>query len=203
MTNIELISYYQNLLIIQYKALERAPKHIEALLKIEIIFELMDKVLKGFDTDTAIGIQLDYLAKIVGVNRIITDVVILRKYFGYSKYGETAPFYFEPYMEYGETPPYTNYRSYFESTENAFSLTDEELRLIIKLKITKNNGSASLKEIDDIIFNFFGQDATIVDNEDMTLTYNFLQSQERLVVIANSNELIPKPAGIRIIINFI
>lgn len=69
MTNLELVEYYKNLIIIQYSAKQKAVAHIEALIDIIMFYELMREVENAYDIDTAEGVQLDILGKYLGIDR--------------------------------------------------------------------------------------------------------------------------------------
>lgn len=80
MTNAELIVYYKDLLIIQYKTRTKAPEHIAALIDAIMIFELIENVQGAYSIETAVGVQLDVLGAYLGFDRtasIGTTTVIL------------------------------------------------------------------------------------------------------------------------------
>ena len=79
--NSELISYYINLLIIQYRNKPNASGTIEALIKSLMIYDLIRSVENGYDVETAVGVQLDVLAKYVGVQRVSTGLDFERVFF--------------------------------------------------------------------------------------------------------------------------
>lgn len=201
MTNAELIEYYTNLLIIQYKSKSKANDHIKSLIENEMIFELIEKVENGFDIDTAVGIQQDILGKYLGIDRIINGIPFTIDYFGFSLYGSSI-FLYEPFMEYGETPPDTQFFRYGES-ESVLQLNDEEFRTIQKFRVIQANSYHSLKDIDDALFLFFGTTIQLVDNEDMTIEYIFPASETKLATILQSEDLLPRPMGVELFISFV
>lgn len=69
MTIQELIDYYVGLLIIQYNNQPKAIETIELLVRQSTMEQLPEQVRDAFDLDTAVGVQLDMLAKYVGVTR--------------------------------------------------------------------------------------------------------------------------------------
>lgn len=196
----ELILYYVNLLIIQYRTLPKASDHIAALIKQLMIYDLMIQVRDGYNLDDAIGIQLDILGKYLGITRIVTGAVFTRDYFGMVEYGDTAPFDHEPFIEYGDPVPDIQWLRYEESLS---ILNDEEYRFILKLRRNKNNTNASNKDIDLLMVEFFDGTGTFTDNEDMTISYIFDAGIERLIIIAEAEGLLPKPAGVEILISFV
>ncbi len=69
MTTLELIEYYSNLLILQYRGLPRAVATIEATVSMVIMNQLPIDVQNAFAIGTAVGPQLDIIGKYVGVSR--------------------------------------------------------------------------------------------------------------------------------------
>lgn len=69
MTLQELIDYYTGLLIIQYSDKAKAVDTIALLVQQAVIEQLPEQVRDAFDLDSAVGVQLDTLAKYVGVTR--------------------------------------------------------------------------------------------------------------------------------------
>lgn len=73
MTTNELIEYYANLLILQYREKPKAFATIEALVDPVIMDQLPIDVQNAFDIETAEGVQLDIIGKYVGVSRVAYD----------------------------------------------------------------------------------------------------------------------------------
>jgi len=197
MTDAELIEYYRDLLIIQYNSKPKASGFIRAVLKILTIYELIIAVRDGYNIDTAVGKQLDILGKYVGAKRYIPGTVFARDYYGYSAYGETAPFTFYRMKTYAESMDNIDwqFRSYAETGQTQYSLTDTELRNLIKICIAKRNSNASLKDIDDFMYEYFGNDAYCVEGT-LEISYYVKQSVKRLFNVAKGVGALPKPAGI-------
>ncbi len=200
--NAELIEYYVNLLIIQYHDKPKARGHIEALIKALMVYDVAIQLRDGFDIDTAVGPQLDILGLYLGSDRIVTGTAFTREYFGYSEYGESAPFAFNGFMGYGGIAPDVQYRSYKESQQSLYSLNDAEYRTILKLKIIKNNGIPSGAIIDDILAILFGDSVIFTDRQNMTISYIFSETNRRLAQIAKSEDLLPRPSAVGISVSF-
>ena len=80
MTTSELISYYVDLLIMQYNNKKKAKDTISLLADLAVMDNLPIDVKNGFDTNTAYGAQLDIIGKYAGVSRIgktFTEVIEL------------------------------------------------------------------------------------------------------------------------------
>lgn len=69
MTDAEIRAYYINLLILQYKGKPRAEATLDAFLSLVIDGQIFNKIQEIFDVDTASGVNLDLIGKIVGVTR--------------------------------------------------------------------------------------------------------------------------------------
>lgn len=69
MTDQDLIDYYKDLLILQYRGKEKALATVDALVKMAIANQLADAVQSAFTIDSAVGVQLDVVGKIVGATR--------------------------------------------------------------------------------------------------------------------------------------
>lgn len=69
MTTQELINYYANLLIIQYRQKPKAYATIQALADMAVMDQLPIDVQNAFNIETAVGDQLDILGKYIGATR--------------------------------------------------------------------------------------------------------------------------------------
>jgi hypothetical protein len=206
MTNEELILYYANRLILQYRNQEKAPEHIKALLKIVVLLELLVDIENGFSIYNSEGFQQDIVGKYLGVDRIIKATAFTRDYWGYCEYGDTSPFDFFPYCKYGQIAPDVQIRSYKESQQSLYELTDEEFRFVMKMKIIQNNSNHSAYEIDRFIYRYFPSEAIFsdfIDRGNMSIAYIFNESSERMVTILVSENLLPKPAGVAVTVSFV
>lgn len=194
--NEELILYYANLLILQYRNKVKAPAHIAAIMEQAIFLELIRDVENGYDIETAVGVQQDVLAKYVGAKRVSSAVDFSRTFFGFVDYVESQPYInVTGLIDYSNNSPVdSQFLSY--RLINAYILTDQELKIIIKLKIAQNNSNHSTKEVDDIIQEFFPNTAIFNDNFNMTGSYIFDESERRIIEIAIGEKAIPKPAAV-------
>jgi hypothetical protein len=69
MTTNELIQFYSDLLIMQFRGKPKAVAHIKALVGISVMDQLPLLVQAGYEIETAVGVQLDVIGKYVGVTR--------------------------------------------------------------------------------------------------------------------------------------
>lgn len=204
MTNVELTEYYANLLILQYKGKPKAEAEIRALINTINIYEIIDEVKNAYNLETAKGNQLDVLGKYHNIDRTIKGAAFTRDYFGFAEYGDAA-FTFFTYTEYAKQAPDVQFRSYRESEKSLYDLTDSEFLFCIKLKIIADQSNASGKGIDDFFDRYFFNQAIFSDftEGNMAITYIFEESVERLVTIAISQGLLPKPAAVAVNVVFV
>lgn len=156
----ELLEYYKNLLILQYNEQNGTARATISALVDQVLGALVaQQVQDSFNIDTAIGNQLNILAKYLGLQR------------NFGNYG---------------------------------NLTDNELRVLIKFAILKNNNLSSTQAISDSLYALFGNDITIVDNKNMTIRYNISSNIDEVVVnILTEYNLLPKPMGVKVEILYI
>jgi hypothetical protein len=198
----ELVQYYINLLIIQYQNQPKARATIEAVISMLMLYDMMISVRDGYDLDTAVGRQLDILGKYLGEDRIITGTSFTRDYYGFSDYGDTAPFDNEPMLDYGDEIPDVQWFDYRDSTQSLFALNDDEYRQILRFKLVQNYSDGSNQDVDNFLQEYFGESVLFFDNQNMVLTYVFDETAERLVTIAQSEGLLPRPAGVGLSVAF-
>ena len=185
------VGSYLNLLILQYSDLPKASQTVEALIsKYEELYNVMLQFESAFDIDTAEGVQLDTIGKIVGLSRIVPDVVP-KVYFGFADTPNTDTF-----------SKASMFRT-FDDTLTDTQLNDSDYRFFLKAKITKNVVTAKMIDdnlsIQDAIAFMFGNAAYVSDNQDMTMTlYVDDTYPTRLLTYLVALDLIPRPQAVRI-----
>lgn len=201
MTDAELVEYYKDLLIIQYRDKPKARGTVGLFVSKVTFLELLRNIQNAYSIPGAIGPQLDTLAHYVGAERIVDGVDFIRDYFGYAPYGATAPFAFSGYIAYGAPVPDVQIRDYNERFQSSFVLTDEELRTLIKIAIVRNNSNASLYETDALLTEFFGDTIYIEDKMDMDIIYYYKEGAAgRILNVAAALNILPRPAGVGAVI---
>lgn len=181
---------YLNLLILQYFDLPKASATIKALTsKYKEFYDVMIQFEEAFDIDTAEGVQLDTIGKIVGLSRIVPDV-IPKVYFGFGTANTDT---------FGKAPFFRTFDDVLTDTQ----LNDSDYRFFLKAKIAKNVVTAKMIDndlsIQDAISFMFGADAYINDNQDMTMTLYIDESYPtRLLTFLNALDLIPRPQAVGI-----
>lgn len=151
-TQTELKNYYANLLITQYRNKSKAVATVKCLVNQATCEGLALQLSTAFSLETAIGEQLTILGKIVGVPRNIYGLDLTHTFFSLTSY-------------YG-TPPSVGFGRYTDSPYSSdiflryknfgiYTLTDFEMRALIKLKIIFNNTYSSFKNIKDALYLYF------------------------------------------------
>lgn len=79
------------------------------------------------------------------------------------------------------------------------SLDDNDYRKLILFGATRNNIAPTMKNIDDAIYNTFGDEVTVVNGQNMTITYIFSSDLSNIVQEAIDQNLLPKPLGIEVL----
>lgn len=183
--------YYADLLILQYhskyRARETVKMGVDLYLGDGVVFELQDVL----DIDNAEGKQLDIIGKILDCPRLIPGFETDKPFFTFEHTGD----------DYGFSIVGQPSQGYFKSLNfdysSMYSLPDNDYRLLLKFKAVANRAIASWKEMDDLFFNIFGDGIKIINNKNLTITYQIKQSliTDGLMAAIKLNYLEP-PLGI-------
>lgn len=194
-----IIEYYKNLLIIQYNNLPNASATIDAIVRECLANGVAFDVRDGFSIDTAAGVQLDIIGKYVGVDRFYESQDLTGIWFGFSDSEEFEPTDVTGYASAADfLSKDGEYLSVFDIVGTGYSLSDDDFRMLIRLKILINNSNFSDKQIDDDLERIFAGELYAIDNLNMTMDY-FTSSDFSLIVkVALSKNLLPHPMGVRI-----
>lgn len=195
----ELINYYSNLLIIQYHNKPKAAATIKMIAALLLVSMLPLQIRDGFDWQTAVGPQLDIVGKWVGVSRFYNGQF----------------FYFHPWfslVDWNSTPDnlqggFSNFDN-FEELEGGFLTYDDILptqnrmgdsnyATMIGLKIIKNSITATAKNIDDAVWEYFNGEVYTVW-EPHTLVYYYQSDLREVLQVAYEKEVLPVPTGVSI-----
>lgn len=195
----DLIDYYSNLLIIQYHEKPKAKATIEllinALLADVIIFDVRD----AFFIDTAVGVQLDIIGKIVGVNRFFSVFRYeTERFFAFTNYTLDPPTALQAgmalYSDYLTKEGFS--LTYDDLSDSQNRLDDDQFRVMIKLKIIQNSIDHSQKSIDESLFEIFGTDIIMTTRNKMDIDYFVVYDYFPLVKVISQKKLFPKPMGV-------
>ena len=194
------LQYYSNLLVKQYYTKPKANDTIKNFVACMIGDGLPFELETCFDLETAEGAQLDVLGRIVGVLRNVYGLDLAHTFFNFTRY--TTVHDSTGFARYA-TPDTGNFPLFARYTDNAkYTMTDEELRILLKLKIFLNNSFSSLKAIVDKMWELFGDQVQVVDNLDMTITYNVSADITNALKAAIFLGYLPRPMAVEAIVNY-
>ncbi len=207
MNDEKLIQYYKNLLILQYKDKSNAEKHMQSLLSIFAIFELLTNIEQGYNLDTQLGKlakgqQLEILADYVGVSRQVRTLVT-PKSFGTINYNEEENsdrivMYVTSSIQYG-TILNGQIWTYLSSLQYELALlSDTDLLRMVRMRGFLNTSNLSLADIDYFFYTFFDNHIEVKQSGLMELEYLSNPYEKELLALARQQGALPKPAGVRI-----
>lgn len=202
----ELIKSYQDLLELQYHEKPKARKHIkticESLIADMVLWKIQEQCM---DVDVSVGVQLDIIGKWVGIDRYFKgNKYDNNKWYAYYDWDEKdQPNSLQGGMwdwDTSEKPnnaPFLNY-DWILVIKN--KLNDDDFRILIKLKIIKNNTNTTCKNIDGEIYKLFKGVIYTVWNEAniMELTYKYPENQTSIMNLAKTKNCLPCPSGVHL-----
>jgi len=163
-----LLQYYADLLILQYRNKPRAIDTIKNLVDNALCDGLPQELQTAFNLDTAVGDQLTIIGKIVGVPRNVIGLDLEHTFFSFTDYdGEPASIGFGSY----DDDPYGSdlFLSYFDTA--TYTLTDAEMRVLIKLAIVNNTVWTSLTNLKNALWGFFAGLINVDEGTDWSNIY--------------------------------
>lgn len=172
-TNLQqILDYYADKLIAQYREQPRARATIEIFGKQILADDIATALGLAFSIDTAVGPQLDILGKYIGVSRNVGDIIPDEgTYFGFADYTGAANI--NGFADYAD--PFANPGSLFYLYQYASgipsALTDEQYRIVLKLQIIANSSDGTLYSLIAAMQTFLSGTIGIVDAQDMNLVY--------------------------------
>lgn len=191
--------YYQSLLARQYAGLPKASATIRNYVSQANGENMLSLMIGAFDVKTALGAQLDIIAKYIGVNRIIL-VAVSTPFFGFwdDTVASGSQLNLNGFMDASNPAAfiYAEFLSTLSVLYSAQSLSDGNLRTLIALKMISNYGNSSLANINSGLYAFLGMLITAIDNQNMSITYYVSTS----IGLPNSTLLnsLPRPTGVSI-----
>ena len=195
----QLIEYYEDLLIVQYHDKPKAKAMIKAEME-ETLANLLDiQVRDAFDVDTAVGVQLDIIGKWVGVDRIFKGQMFDNKsWFSLTRYNEpTTPLQggFSRFDNFDTLEGGFLTYDFIVSTRN--KINDTDFRMLIKLKIIRNNIKHSPKDIDEAMYKLFADTLYTVWGECMEMTFYYKKKNYGIVKLGQEKKCFPIPTGVK------
>ena len=201
MTTDDLANYYKGLLIVQYASLPNALGTVEAYIRSLIQNQIVQQVQDGFNVDTAIGIQLDLLGTYRGITRHAFGLAP-GNYWSLPSYSDVLPGGFLGWASYGDASlPTIKWLQYNDLNSLAYTLSDAQMRLLIKLKAKLDAWDGTLGSLDTILYSFFTTYVTVIDQENMSMVYQHQNSDpdpNQLWTVAVLENAFPHPAGVNV-----
>ena len=196
-----LVSYYTNLLIVQYHNKPKATATIALMANLLFANMALLQVRDAFDWQTATGVQLDIIGAWVGVDRFYKGQL-----FDFRPWFALIDINIPPDNLQGGFSEISNFNTNlggFLDTDNILptqnQMVDSAFRTMIGLKIIKNNINCTCKAIDDAIWNYFdGQVYTVWGVN--TLTYFYPTSLSEILQVAQDKNVLPCPTGVQLIL---
>lgn len=197
----EIIQAYCDLLIVQYfnkpKARETIKVLMQALWADCILWKVRDLCL---NVDKSVGVQLDQIGQWVGLDRYIKRGRYEGKlWYAYIDWDDES----EPNSLQGGLQDWSDkeeltdgpFLDYAELISTRRKLNDETFRILIKLKIIKNEIRHSPKFIDDALYELFGLDVFVEWGECLQMTYNYKPNKTSIMELALEKNVLPCPTG--------
>lgn len=77
------------------------------------------------------------------------------------------------------------------------ALSDDDYRIILKLKAIANNSNLSHKSLDDSLYDFFSNTVRMDSEGNMEMTYFVPKNKTPVILAAIQKEVLPRPMGVR------
>ncbi len=210
MTDAELVATYVALLPIQWSGPDtpNAQATIGLLAGTAIASQLVGQVLAGFaltgvyGQTPAVGAQLDLLGQFVGARRTLPNFSPSGNPFSYQ---DTTSAHDPGAGGFGDTtlgtPPDDIWLSTTQGSGVPYVLSDPQMILLIQYLAAVNHADYTVEDVDDILFQFFGDFVTVEETAPMELTYTQDPADPgTLFDIVNYLDAFPHPMGVRIIV---
>lgn len=198
----EINQYYADLLILQYqrpKAIAEI-KLLASLIYANMLFlQIRDKT---YNIDESVGEPLDFIGKWVGVDRYFKGQRFdNKKFFAFYDWNAED----EPNVLQGGFQDWNNIReddapflTYEDLLLTKNKLNDNDFRILLKLKVIKNNVPLYAKNIDEAIKEVFGDLVYTTWGECMELTYHYDYSLRAIIDLAKEKNVLPIPTGVNL-----
>lgn len=195
----ELEDYYANLLIVQYNGKPKAVATIKLFVRLLFVNMILLQIREAFDWKTATGKQLDIIGEWVGTNRFYDGQL-----FDFHPWFALIDWESEPDNLQGGFSTFENFDEleggvldYQTILPTQNKMNDQAFRIMIGLKIIKNSISATCKNIDDAIWDYFEGKVYTIWTPDK-LTYYYPSELAEVLQVAKAKNVLPCPTGVRI-----
>lgn len=86
---------------------------------------------------------------------------------------------------------------YYVEDGDLVALSDDDYRIILKLKAIANTSNLSHKSLDDSLYSFFGNTIRMDSDGNMEMTYFVPKNKTPVILAAIQKEVLPRPMGVR------
>lgn len=200
-----LIAYYQGTIIAQYINKPRARATIGALMggnngQLGIIAgAIYNQVRDGFDLDTAVGKQLDFLGELRGTQRYFFGLDLSKVFLPLVPYDDPDVGTLPGIADYDDPvqPPSTYLMNYDDFIEN--TLLDGDFRRVIQFLAAVHSCDYAYATLDSICYTFFAGNVNLKVTGNMAITYQHLTTDtDNLFEIIKQMGILPAPAGVSV-----
>lgn len=207
MTTDDLINYYRDLLIIQYSTGQNAIQTVQAFASVVIASQIVTQVRDGFNfsttiglqPDTAVGKQLDAIASYRGAQRLVYGLDLTKTYMQMPLYGQTDADTVPGFAVYGQDPIDWFFITYEDANRPIYALSDDELCRLTQFRAQTQSMLLSVENVDNVLFDFFGDNVGVFESGSMEITYiDLLSDPDTLFGILNATQSLPRPAGVKL-----
>jgi hypothetical protein len=164
----DVLSYYSELLIVQYVSLPNAIGTIQAYVGALVQNQITTQVQEAFELATASGAQLTILGTYRGIPRQLFGLPS-GNYWSLVPYNDPSPDSYYGWATYAGSAPNWLWLQYDDVTTAV--LTDPQMRRMIQFKALLDSSPLTLGALDAILYTTFGIYVNLVDNGNMTMTY--------------------------------
>lgn len=156
--------YYGDLLILQYRNKPKARATVQLGCDIYTGDGVVFDLINSLDIDSAEGAQLDLIGKILDCPRIIQGLNPDKQYFS---------FQYDGALGFSTSQELSNgiFKTFYNSIHSEYALKDGDYRQLLKFKAIVNIWRASMAEMDEAIYNSFGNDVLLINNQNLTISY--------------------------------
>lgn len=206
-TSDALLAYYKALVIVQYVTKPRTVATVGALLGGSdgagglLANAVYTQVRDGFDLDTAVGKQLDFLGEIIGQSRYFRSLDLSKVFLPLVSYDDPDVGNLPGIASYDDPvqPPSIYTMTYEDFVEN--TLNDGDYRRVLKFLAKVQACDYAYGTLDAIMYTFFAGNVNLLVTGEMELTYQHLTTDtDNLFEIVNQMGLLPTPAGFTVLV---
>lgn len=86
---------------------------------------------------------------------------------------------------------------YYVEDGDLVALSDDDYRIILKLKAIANTSDLSHKSLDDSLYSFFSNTIRMDSDGNMEMTYFVPKNKTPVILAAIQKEVLPRPMGVR------